>query len=88
MKLLNDPPTGGQLFHDERVKSSRHFLVQLQGVAAFDQGVASPQHLDGLLAERQLTHFFTFALVLLLVAVEGRLPALGLGVAGEKAQVL
>src|SRR5215813_2691941 len=55
--------------------------------AAADDGMIRADHIYADFLERQLAHLLAFALVFLLVTIESRLPAGGLGPAGEKTQV-
>src|SRR5436305_312281 len=84
--IVNDAPPRGRLAQDQREDAGRRFALQLQMESATHQSVIVAEHFDRQFLERELSHLLAFALVLFLIALKGRLPALGLVVAGVEAE--
>src|SRR5262245_6509082 len=80
--IVDDPPTFRQLLEDQGEKSSQRLLAGHDLPAPADIGAVWTQHVDVDLAEGELAHLAAFGLIALPVALEGRLPATRLFLAG------
>ncbi len=85
---MDDTPALGKPAQHQRENPRWRVVLELQAKSAADEDMTVAEQLDRQLVEREFAHFLAVGLIALAVAIERRLPAGRLLVAGEKAQFL